>query len=58
VVGKKGKKEEKKKKKKKKDRGTGTEGESKKKLRKVGILGVVKKINILKNKIVKLKLGV
>jgi hypothetical protein len=53
------KKERKKKKKKRKERGTGTEGEEerkkKKKMRKKGILGVVKKINILKNKIVMLK---
>ena len=42
--------------KKKKKRGTGTEGERGKKLRKEGILGVVKKyIYILKNRIVKLK---
>ena len=46
---------EKKGKKKEKKRGTGTEGEREKKLRKEGILGVVKKINILKNRIVKLK---
>jgi hypothetical protein len=43
MVGKKEKKKEKKKKKKKKGRGTGTEGERGKKLRKEGILGVVKK---------------
>jgi hypothetical protein len=42
-------------KKKKKKRGTGTEGERGEKLRKEGILRVVKKINILKNRIVKLK---
>jgi hypothetical protein len=47
-----GKKE---KKKEKKKRGTGTEGERGKKLRKEGILGVVKKKYILKNRIVKLK---
>ena len=46
---------EEKKGKEKKKRGTGTEGEKGKKLRKEGILGVVKKINILKNRIVKLK---
>ena len=47
--------EKKKKKKEKKKRGTGTEGERGEKLRKVGILEVVKKINILKNRIVKFK---
>ena len=41
--------------KKKKKRGTGKEGEREKKLRKESILEVVKKINILKNGIVKLK---
>jgi hypothetical protein len=46
---------EEKKGKEKKKRGTGTEGERGKKLRKEGILGVVKKINILKSEIVKLK---
>ena len=41
----------------KKERGTetGTEGERGKKLKKIDILEVVKKINILKNRIVKLK---
>ena len=38
------------------EKGNGNRGrEWKKKWRKVGILGVLKKINILKNKIVKLK---
>ena len=43
------------KKKEKKKRGTETEGERGEKLRKVGILEVVKKINILKNRIVMFK---
>ena len=39
----------------KKKRGNGNRGREEKNLRKEGILGVVKKINILKNRIVKLK---
>ncbi len=46
---------EKKERKKKKERGMETEERVEKKLRKIGILEVVKKINILKNRIVKLK---
>ena len=55
VVGEK-RKEKRKEKKKKKKEGNGNKGrEREKKLRKEGILGVVEKINLLKNEIVMLK---